>query len=263
MADDEEVDKLLSPFEKMKVQVANHESVIVLRCSIALVNHNIKDPLDVKTLFSKVKKHINITCVDIFKNVLTSKEKLFGSSDNFVTVFLKPSKVCLLQEMLASCSSNVPKKHELYSFHATVTEHKFEVKANKNSLDFTNLCGQYFAADGTFVPKFQRKNHHVGLPFSVPGNLKCQDGDWLLVSMRFSIRANLQFGCEIHTAKVIREVVKDVGKKQKASTSTPMAQQPKFSQNVLVHSIFGHILTSSHQQMRMKDVQTFLASEMR
>ena len=66
MAEDKEVDKLLSPFEKMKVQVANHESVIVLRCSIALVNHNIKDPLDVKTLFSKVKKHINITCVDIF-----------------------------------------------------------------------------------------------------------------------------------------------------------------------------------------------------
>ena len=61
MADEKEVDKLLSPFEKMKVQVANHESVIVLRCSIALVNHSINDPLDVKTLFSKVKKHITET----------------------------------------------------------------------------------------------------------------------------------------------------------------------------------------------------------
>ena len=259
---DKKVDELLSPFEKMKVQVANHESLVVLRCSMALVNHNIKDPLNVKTLFSKVKKHINITCVDIFKNVLISKDKLFGSSDNFETVFLKPSKVCLLQEMLASCASHVPKKDELSSFHATVTEHKFEVKANKNSLDFTNLCGQYFASDGTFVPKFQRKKHHVGLPFSVPGNLKCKDGDWLLVSMRFSIKANLQFGCEIHTAKVIREVVKEIGKKQKASTSTPMSKQQKVSQNVLVHSIFEHILTSSQQQMRMRDVQTYLASEM-
>ena len=263
MADEKEVDKLLSPFEKMKVQVANHESVIVLRCSIALVNHNNEDPLGVGALFSKVKKHISITCVDIFKNVLTSKDKLFGSSDNFETVFLKPSKVCLLQEMLASCASHVPKpNHELSSFHATVTEHKFEVKANKNSLDFTNLCGQYFAVDGTFVPKFQRKKHHVGLPFSVPGNLKCKDGDWLLVSMRFSIKANLQFGCEIHTAKVIREVAKEFGKKGKASTITPMTQQTKVSKNVLVHSIFGHILTSTHQQMRMKDVQTFLVSEM-
>ena len=252
---DEDVDELLSPFEKMKVQVANHESVIVLRCSMALVNHNIKDPLSIKTLFSKVKKHINVTCVDIFRNVLTSKEKLFGSTDDFKTVFLKPSKVCLLQEMLASCANNVPKKDELSSFHTTVTEHKFELKANKNSLDFTNLCGQYFGQDGTFVPKFQRKNHHVGIPFVVPGNLKLQDQDWLLVSMRFSIKANLQFGCEIHTAKVIREVKK----KQEVVISTPPT---KVSQNVLVHSIFAHILTSSHQQMRMKDVRAFLFSEM-
>ena len=251
--------ELLSPFEKMKLQVAKHESVIILRASIVLINHDVNDPLSVETLFAKVKKHINITCVDIFRNVIRSKDKLFGSSDNFETVILKPSKVCLLQELLSSCaSSQIVAKDHLSSFHTTVAEHKFEVKANKNSLDFSNLCGQYFASDGTFVPKFQRKNHHVGLPFNVPGNLKVKDGDWLLVSLRFSIKADLQFGCEIHTAKVIRMG----SKKEKAPASASTSKQSKVPQNVLLHSIFAQILTASHQQMRMKDVLIFVHSEM-
>ena len=115
--------ELLSPFEKMKLQVAKHESVIILRASIVLINHDLNDPLSVETLFAKVKKHINITCVDIFRNVIRSKDKLFGSSDNFETVILKPSKVCLLQELLSSCaSSQIVKKDHLSSFHATMAE---------------------------------------------------------------------------------------------------------------------------------------------
>ena len=74
--------ELLSPFEKMKLQVAKHESVIILRASIVLINHDLNGPLSVETLFAKVKKHINITCVDIFRNVIRSKDKLFGSQEH-------------------------------------------------------------------------------------------------------------------------------------------------------------------------------------
>ena len=197
-------DKTLSPFELLKSQVRNHEALIVLRCCIALSGSSKAEPASTSELFGRVQKHVNIICFEVFRNILESKCKIFGSADKWETVYLQEGIQCkLLKELLAYVPKAVVKVEPLAAFPKSLETPKFMLKTNKNSLDFSNLLGQYSLTDQTFCPKFQSQGQHYCLPMAVPGNRTYRDGDWLLVSLRFGRNPSQQFSCEIHSAEVV------------------------------------------------------------
>jgi len=251
-----QTETFISQFDKIKQQVQNHEALIVMRCSIVLMDYSESDSMPMLILFERVQKQINMFCYDVFKNVLMKKDKVFGSTDTWESVFLQPGRTSLLQELLTLCPNTVPKIENMTSFYKTKATHQFEVKTNKNSLDFLNVFGRYYASDNTFVPKFQRKNHHHGVSCSVPSNMRLKDGDWMLVSLRFAKKADFQFSCEVHN---VVPITSSDTKTVKESSYIP---ETNMKENVLLHNLFAHLLGSTSQQMRISQMRQYVRNEL-
>ena len=242
--------------EIVKDQVQNHEALIVLRCSIYLNGHSESDPCPIDTLFKAVQKQIDMDWSEVFKCVLQMRPKLFCSMDNWETVYLHQNKASLLRELLKFFP--VIRSQKSDTKELLKMEMNFKVKNNKNSIDFTNLLGYYSFHSKTFVPKFQIQGQHRGIPFTLPENKRYSDGGWFKVSLRFSKKPSSQFSCEVFNL----ESIPFEHMPTHLETPTTAKSKPTHS-NVLIHNILAHILTSTYQKMRVKDVQLFVKVELK
>ena len=79
----------------------------------------------------------------------------------------------------------------------------------------------------------------------------------MLVSLRFAKKADFQFSCEVHNAKVVKITLGDTKIVKERNDMQDMKE------NVLLHNLFAHLLGSTTQQLRISQVRNFVRNELK